>query len=131
MGSKCNKLLLLDISHHKKLQYRNIPMPPAPPRSFGLNVHGWGECGIHCIALNPCGDLIATGGSNPADCLILRTSDWSPVATLIVSFITPNRLSRPSVSGMRLLFFASHVDELLPCDVSRRAIEIGYSELPG
>ena len=95
VGSKCNKLMLLDISNRGRLQYQQVTMPPAPQRSFLLDAHGWGQCGIHCISSNACGDLIATGGSNPADCLILRTSDWSPVSTLVVSLklYTQNRSS--------------------------------------
>lgn len=40
-------------------------------------------CGIHSIAFNPTRDLIATGGANPSDCLILRADDFTPIQTLI------------------------------------------------
>jgi WD repeat-containing protein 40A len=33
--------------------------------------------------ITPSGDLLATGGTDPADCVVLRTSDYSPVTTLI------------------------------------------------
>jgi len=45
--------------------------------------HEWGLCGIHSIAFNPTRDLIATGGANPSDCLILRSDDFTPIQTLV------------------------------------------------
>lgn len=80
VGTKDNKLLEVDVSSSN---IREIPRPQAPPRDFSTENSGWGSCGIHCMDITPSGDLLATGGADPADCVILRTSDYSPVTTLI------------------------------------------------
>ena len=83
MGTKDNKLLLLDVDSKSGSPCREIPRPRAPDRRFSTTNPGWGSCGIHCCELSPSGDLLATGGMDPADCVVLRTEDWSPVTTLI------------------------------------------------
>jgi hypothetical protein len=45
----------------------------------------WGSCGIHAVAVNPARDMVATGGAQPADCVVLSLPDLKPVQTLVVS----------------------------------------------
>jgi DDB1- and CUL4-associated factor 12 len=79
-GTKDNKLLELNVNSGN---IREIPRPREPPRNFSTQNTAWGSCGIHCLDINPSGDLLATGGAEPADCVVLRTSDYSPVTTLV------------------------------------------------
>ncbi|KAK9827700.1 hypothetical protein WJX81_001747 [Elliptochloris bilobata] len=74
VGTKCNKLLLANIL---TCELREVAPPPAPlrqPRSSEAPVEGqgFGNCGIHAVALNPDAQLLATGGANPNDCQVHR-----------------------------------------------------------
>ncbi|RMZ52514.1 hypothetical protein APUTEX25_003657 [Auxenochlorella protothecoides] len=80
VGTKCNQLLRLDTLTGRS---RAIPLPPAPPRARETFDHEWGHCGIHSIALSPARRLVATGGDNPADAVVLDRATWRPVATLV------------------------------------------------
>jgi WD repeat-containing protein 40A len=80
LGTKCNKLINLNLKTGKHFEIRR---PPRPLRTFSTLSDDWGNCGIHSITMNPSGDLIATGGTDPADCDIIRTANWTPVATLV------------------------------------------------
>ncbi len=80
VGTKCNALLRLDV---RSGAAEAIPRPPAPARAFSTENAAWGSCGVHSVAFNPAGDLLATGGADPADGVVLRAADWAPVATLV------------------------------------------------
>lgn len=82
VGTKDNRLLEIDVNYCDG-NAREISRPLAPPRNFDTQNTGWGNCGIHSLDITPSGDLLATGGTDPADCVVLRTSDYSPVTTLI------------------------------------------------
>ena len=82
VGTKSNHLLQWDTSAG---MLRSIPLPPAPPRQHEVMETVWGACGIHSVAVNPAGDMVATGGTEPADCAVLRLPDFAPVQTLVVS----------------------------------------------
>lgn len=82
VGTKDNKLLEINVNS-KYGNIREIPRPIDPPRNFSTQNTGWGSCGIHSMDITPSGDLLATGGTDAADCVVLRTSDYSPVTTLI------------------------------------------------
>jgi hypothetical protein len=81
-GTKCNQLLQWDTASGR---VRAVPLPPAPPRDQPVEETLWGSCGIHSVAVNPAGDMVATGGAQPADCAVLRLPDFAPVQTLVVS----------------------------------------------
>lgn len=80
VGTKSNHLLQWDTLTG---QLRNIPLPPAPDREYDIQESYWGSCGIHTVAVNPAGDMVATGGDEPADCVVLRLPDFQPVQTLV------------------------------------------------
>lgn len=84
VGTKSNHLLQWDTAAGT---LRAVDLPPAPPRQHGMAVMEtvWGSCGIHSMAVNPAGDMVATGGAQPADCAVLRLPDFRPVQTLVVS----------------------------------------------
>lgn len=58
VGTKCNTLLMVD-THTMALAEVPLPRPPGRSGSGGET----GQCGIHCMALSPGGDLLATGGA--------------------------------------------------------------------
>lgn len=80
VGTKCNKLLQWDTATNT---LRSIPLPPVPPRWHSVLQTVWGSCGIHCVAVNPAGDMVATGGSEPADGAVLSLPDFQPIQTLV------------------------------------------------
>lgn len=82
VGTKCNKLLQWDTASGA---LRSVPLPPPPPRQHPVVESVWGSCGIHSVAVNPAGDLVATGGAEPADAAVLGLPDFEPVQTLVVS----------------------------------------------
>ena len=92
-GTKCNKLLQWDTASGR---VRALPLPPAPPRDQPVEESLWGSCGIHAVAVNPAGDMVATGGAQPADCAVLRLPDFAPVQTLVVSVHRPAALPLPA-----------------------------------
>lgn len=81
VGTKCNKLLQWDTATGA---LRNVPLPPAPPRAHRVVDSVWGSCGIHSVAVNPAGDMVATGGTEPADAAVLSLPSFKPVQTLVV-----------------------------------------------
>ena len=95
VGTKCNKLLLLNTLTY---ELREVAAPPAPrrqPRSSEAPVEGqsYGNCGIHAVALNTDARLLASGGDNPNDCQVHRVCEGrsgdaapalAPVQTLVV-----------------------------------------------
>lgn len=130
LGTKCNKLINLNINTGEHFE---IGRPPRPPRNVTSTYDGWGNCGIHCIAMNPSGDLIATGGTDPDDCAILRTSNWTPVATLVghqdwlfgAAWVTDRHVVTGSRDKSVALWDINH---LFPPDGSACASEIGDDE---
>ena len=82
MGTKCNRLLQWDTATGL---VRAIPLPPPPSRSQPVEDTLWGSFGIHAVVVNPADDMVATGGSQPADCSVLRLPNFAPVQTLVVS----------------------------------------------
>lgn len=82
MGTKCNRLLVLDTDNGSVVEQ---PLPEAPQRPWSAQHNSWGQCGIHSVRINPAQDMIATGGRDPTDTLVLRLPDFKPVQTLVVS----------------------------------------------
>lgn len=83
VGTKCNTLLTVDT---RDMTVAEVPLPRPRGRSAGAEV---GHCGIHCMALSPGGDMLATGGAEPADCTVLQVASMQPVQTLVVSPTSP------------------------------------------
>ena len=96
VGTKCNKLLLVNTL---TCELREVALPPPPPRRPRSSLapaegQGYGSCGIHAAALNPDAQLLATGGANPNDCQVYRVHAGgrpgasapalAPVQTLVV-----------------------------------------------
>lgn len=77
VGTKSNHLLVLHIATGRVV---NITLPPAPHRP-PVPMQGEG-CGIHCMAVSPSGTMLATGGHNVNDCLLLDVPSMEPVATI-------------------------------------------------
>jgi hypothetical protein len=86
VGTKSNDLLQWDTTAGT---VRSIPLPAPPPRQHSILETVWGACGIHSVTVNPAGDMVATGGAEPADCTVLRLPDFAPVQTLVVSAWVP------------------------------------------
>ncbi|CAL5228259.1 g11362 [Coccomyxa viridis] len=83
IGTKCNRLLLLNTTTRKVTR---VPIPPAPPRASLQQAaadsnSAYGNCGIHSISISPDREFLATGGSNPADCQIMRIRDGANACT--------------------------------------------------
>eukprot|EP00887_Chlorella_sp_A99_P001144 scaffold14.g1144.t1 len=80
MGTKCNKLLQLDTGSGR-IAERVLPNTPA--RAWSAPANGWGPCGIHAVKINPARDMVATGGRDPTDAVVLRLADGAPVQMLV------------------------------------------------
>lgn len=74
VGTKSNHLLVLHLSTGRVVE---ISLPPAPPRPINNE-----SCGIHCIDVNPARTMLATGGSNANDCLLMDVPSMESVATI-------------------------------------------------
>jgi hypothetical protein len=90
-----------------------MPLPPNMPLGEGTlaGAAGFSNCGIHALALSPDGSMLATGGTTPSDCQIMRVTrgggggaysgtapELTPVQTLVVRLIyqpVPVPLLRP------------------------------------
>lgn len=83
LGTKCNHLLLLTVS---TCAFKIIPLGDRIRRNFSTANITWGRSGIHSIAYNFSRTHFATGGVDPADCVIF-TSDYKHVHTMIVRCI--------------------------------------------
>lgn len=79
LGTKCNHLLLLTVS---TCAFKIIPLGDRIRRNFSTANITWGRSGIHSIAYNFSRTHFATGGVDPADCVIF-TSDYKHVHTMI------------------------------------------------
>ena len=91
IGTKCNKLLCMNVETYQTVQ---VPIPPAPARPVALvaSQEGHTGCGIHGISLSPNGSLLASGGTTAADCQIFNVKqqpgqapEFAPHQTLVVS----------------------------------------------
>lgn len=71
-ATKCNSLVEWDVINQTSV---NIPIPPRRPPSAGA-------CGIHAVAVNATQDLIACGGSHPADAVVLDHATYQPLLSL-------------------------------------------------
>jgi WD repeat-containing protein 40A len=80
LGTKCNKLLLLDLIRNA---YKTIELPAPAPRSFSTTNNGWGNCGKHCIGFNNSRTLFATGGTDPADTVVIDSSTLETKVSLV------------------------------------------------
>ncbi|KAK9837622.1 hypothetical protein WJX74_001605 [Apatococcus lobatus] len=74
IGTKCNQLLCLNISSQLQIK---IPLPDRPGRPAILEAVStpYKHCGMHCIAVSPDGQRIATGGHDPSDCQVFDVSE--------------------------------------------------------
>ncbi|XP_078614863.1 DDB1- and CUL4-associated factor 12-like [Branchiostoma floridae x Branchiostoma japonicum] len=71
-ATKCNKLFVLDLKTGKQVL---IPCLQGSPSE---NVRGAEHCGIHSVAINPSGTLLATGGEDPLTLAIYRLPSFDP-----------------------------------------------------
>ena len=69
-GTKCNKLLRLQLGANRGVAVTNIPLPPSRE---GRPQDAIDNCGIHAMSLNPSRTRLVTGGSNPCDCAVFDT----------------------------------------------------------
>ena len=73
MGTKCNKLIVMDtITGKYSVQ--------APPKSHPNSKNVQNHCGIHAISINPSRTLLATGAENVNDVAIYSLPSLEPVA---------------------------------------------------
>lgn len=102
VGTKCNKLILVDATTFKQ---HEIPLPPKPPRPPGMPmpsiVHP--GCGIHGMSMSPDGDMFAVGGQEASDCQLFHVQQrpgdsplFTPHQTLVVG--------QASVSNVRVVW---------------------------
>lgn len=73
MGTKCNKLLIMDTLTG---QYSVQDPIKSPPKSINIQDH----CGIHSISINPSRTLLATGADHVNDLAIYSLPDLNPLA---------------------------------------------------
>ncbi|CAG9463105.1 unnamed protein product [Pedinophyceae sp. YPF-701] len=101
VGTKCNTLMQITPSTGKVVQ---VPLPAAPERNVSLQApeaNPFGHCGIHSIDASPCGGLLATGGREASDCVVLHRETMEPVTTLVghldwvfgIKFLSSTRLA--------------------------------------
>ncbi|XP_064648776.1 DDB1- and CUL4-associated factor 12-like [Lineus longissimus] len=73
-GTKCNKLIVLDLLSHQMVQIPSL-------KSSDESVPADCPCGIHSIAINPSKTLLATGAENTNDVAVYRLPTFDPVCT--------------------------------------------------
>ena len=90
IGTKCNKLLCMNVETFYMME---VPMPPKPPRpqAVPLDQTEHNGCGIHGISLSPDGSMLACGGAEASDCQIFHVDQrpgqpprFAPHQTLVV-----------------------------------------------
>lgn len=72
IGTKCNKLLILDVNTGRIL---NIPSLKSSDKSYPSEC----PCGIHSIDINPSRTLLATGAENTNDLAVYKLPTFDPV----------------------------------------------------
>ena len=94
VGTKCNKLILVDA---RTFQMHEVPLPPKPPRPLGTPVSSivHASCGIHGMSMSPDGSMLAVGGQEASDCQLFQvehrpgdTPLFTPHQTLVVGQFT-------------------------------------------
>lgn len=75
MGTKCNKLVVLDVLTGRM---SHIPMIKGPTSYPPRHVEDEGS-GIHSISINPGGSYLATGADNPNNLAVYEMPDFEPV----------------------------------------------------
>lgn len=133
IGTKCNRLLCLDVATGSVTEIP-LPIAQAQPQSSSpvpFSAPRYGNCGIHAIAVSPDQRLLATGGFDPAHCQVFEfdiASDGSnrvtfrPAQTLVghqdwifgINWVTDRHLVTGSRDRTAKLW---HVDkhDLVPC----------------
>jgi hypothetical protein len=83
VGTKCNRLLLLDAVTGA---HRGVPLPPKPAVRVGpeLLFNPEGHCGMHAMDTSPDGAYVVTGGAAAEDAVVLRRDTLAPVRTFSV-----------------------------------------------
>lgn len=71
VGTKCNKLLLVDA---RTFQMHEVPLPQKPARPHGLPLASSDHpgCGIHGMSMSPDGSMLAVGGQEASDCQLFQ-----------------------------------------------------------
>lgn len=102
-----------------------LTLPPAPSRRAVVDESSmsWGHCGIHAIGLNPSGDLLACGGTDPSDAVVFSVpadsdsespKEYRAVQQCVVRMFRGSAICHCAVRidfrcGMRSMFQRSHV----------------------
>lgn len=80
-GTKCNRLLLLDM---KNKHISEIRKPDRECRSHEVHSpNRFSSTGIHALSLNPSRTLLATGGTDARDIIILDGESFKPRVSLL------------------------------------------------
>lgn len=80
IGTKCNKLMVLDLSTNRQFRIPMLKSKNTNRRSQTLHdTLGFGFGGIHSISINPSRTLLATGGDCPDDVGIYSLPSFDPV----------------------------------------------------
>ncbi|CAL1544218.1 unnamed protein product [Lymnaea stagnalis] len=72
MGTKCNKLLVMDVRNNNIVHIQSL-------KSSTESVAADCPCGIHSIAINPSGTLLATGAQNTNDVAVYELPTFDPL----------------------------------------------------
>lgn len=75
IGTKCNRLMALDVTHNHQVSIPMLRSLPNGKREITPNSNS----GIHSIAINPSGTLLATGAENPNNISVYRLPTFDPV----------------------------------------------------
>lgn len=73
VGTKCNKLYVVDVTSGKRVL---IPCLGSPPVSTGSR----STCGIHNVCCSPSHEWLATGGANPNHLALYHLPEFQPIS---------------------------------------------------